>query len=475
MKKTVLAFVFALFFINISAQPNEVSLVVTGEGATKEEATNNALRSAVEQAFGVFVSANTEILNDELVKDEIATISSGNIKSYVENAYIERQDNIKSVTLTVTVSLSQLVNYTKNHGYSTEFAGSTFAANMRLYELNQQATKTALGNFYRELPQVLSSMYDYKVTVKDPVIKGDNAVLQLNVDVLANQNTKVVGEYFFNTLAALSHPGEELKQLSDMGNSFYGYYFHSFQKTKKDIMGTTHDSMRLQYVQDVDVPLLGKVGTKYLNPDYLYYPIDYRLINNLFLAATYGFKIKSNIDELLDEQIVFVPNDNENSGYDKYRFMAENHEKYYSLSEKQTGLFRPFHKGYHGKDDANVPLLDNAMFMGIIGRNTDYAPGEVLYQLQQAHQYKKEDIYKITSFDITPDFDFGISVTVTWLVMMAEDYICQDSNYRNKKTKEDLLQEAYDLAVITQMSQQLLDEFKDQGLSSPYSQSNAKD
>ena len=71
---------------SLAAQPNEVTLVVTGEGATKEEATNNVLRSAVEQAFGVFVSANTTILNDEIVRDEIATITSGNIKSFKELA-----------------------------------------------------------------------------------------------------------------------------------------------------------------------------------------------------------------------------------------------------------------------------------------------------------------------------------------------------------------------------------------------------
>ena len=34
-----------------------------------------ALRSAIEQAFGTFVSANTTILNDEVVKDEIARLA----------------------------------------------------------------------------------------------------------------------------------------------------------------------------------------------------------------------------------------------------------------------------------------------------------------------------------------------------------------------------------------------------------------
>ena len=61
---------------------NEVSLVVSGEGQDKEEATLKALRSAIEQAYGTFVSANTTVLNDQLVVDEIVSLSSGNIQKY---------------------------------------------------------------------------------------------------------------------------------------------------------------------------------------------------------------------------------------------------------------------------------------------------------------------------------------------------------------------------------------------------------
>ena len=50
---------------------DDITLVVDGEGKDKTEATKNALRSAIEQSYGTFVSANTVILNDELVKDEI--------------------------------------------------------------------------------------------------------------------------------------------------------------------------------------------------------------------------------------------------------------------------------------------------------------------------------------------------------------------------------------------------------------------
>ena len=74
MKQHLLIISFILLGINLYAQEiDKVTLVVSGEGATKEQATHMALRSAVEQAYGVFVSANTEILNDELVVEEIAT------------------------------------------------------------------------------------------------------------------------------------------------------------------------------------------------------------------------------------------------------------------------------------------------------------------------------------------------------------------------------------------------------------------
>lgn len=47
---------------------DDIKLTVYGEGTDKEEATKNALRSAIEQSFGTFVSSNTQQINDELLK-----------------------------------------------------------------------------------------------------------------------------------------------------------------------------------------------------------------------------------------------------------------------------------------------------------------------------------------------------------------------------------------------------------------------
>ena len=75
--KILIILSFIALTINAFSQTAEktVTLVVSGQGKTQDEAKQNALRSAIEQAFGMFISSKTEILNDNLVKDEIVSVS----------------------------------------------------------------------------------------------------------------------------------------------------------------------------------------------------------------------------------------------------------------------------------------------------------------------------------------------------------------------------------------------------------------
>ena len=170
MKKILTALVMLLCFCAVArAQVDDVTLVVSGEGATKDEATTMALRSAIEQAFGVFVSANTEILNDELVKDEIATVASGNVKKYTELGVSILPNNLTSVTLQATVSVQKLTSYAKSHGSSAEFAGATFAQNVKLAKLQMQNTDKAFIHLANKLKMFrYEDMYDVSITAGNP-------------------------------------------------------------------------------------------------------------------------------------------------------------------------------------------------------------------------------------------------------------------------------------------------------------------
>ena len=164
MKKFFLSIVAICATYMVTAS-EVVTLTVNGQGATKEIATSNALRSAIEQAFGVFVSANTQILNDSLVKDEIATVSSGNIQQYTEISCVNMPNGEVAVTLSATVAIGKLVAYAKSKGATAEFAGQAFAMNMKIKELNKQNEEKSLKHAQQQLRTLAEHMFDLRLRV----------------------------------------------------------------------------------------------------------------------------------------------------------------------------------------------------------------------------------------------------------------------------------------------------------------------
>lgn len=169
---------------SIANPKDEVALTVSADGTTKEEATKIALRSAVEQAYGAFVSANTTILNDEMVKDEIITISNGNIKSYQEVASVLLPNGRTTVTLNAIVSISKLTSYAQSKGATTEFAGATFAMNVKMMELNKQNEMKALDNLILQIKEILPTAFDLELIVDEPQLYSDrNPFSEYNTEI----------------------------------------------------------------------------------------------------------------------------------------------------------------------------------------------------------------------------------------------------------------------------------------------------
>lgn len=223
-------FLLALFIMNVfqmSAQnSDEVTLVVSAVGATTEDATKTALRSAIEQAYGAFVSANTTILNDELVKDEIVTISSGNIKEYKEISRVDLPDGRLYVTLQATVSISKLISYAQSKGAETEFAGATFGANLAMYELNKKNEEIAFENMKNQL-DLMTNLFDYELKLEEPIIREGECIIYGKVYLIYNNNTDVFNEIYMTTLSSLSIPEEEREKMDAMGlNERKGYFSH---------------------------------------------------------------------------------------------------------------------------------------------------------------------------------------------------------------------------------------------------------
>ena len=213
---------------------DDIELIVSGDGSTKEQATLAALRSAIEQAYGTFVSSNTQILNDELVKDEIVSISKGNIKRY--DYLSESVINGKNyVTLKAVVSIGQLVSYAKSKGSSAELAGATFAMDVKMKKLNRDNATKAYDNFIEQLEMMVGQMFDYSIEVGE-LHAGRNGqggvsnklFLPVELKIRSNKNYENVRDFIWNTLPNLWLNSSERKEYENKGIQYIGvtrFYF----------------------------------------------------------------------------------------------------------------------------------------------------------------------------------------------------------------------------------------------------------
>lgn len=199
---------------------DEIKLVTTGSGDTKDNAILSALRSAIEQTYGTFVSANTTLVNDELVKDEIVSISSGNIKNY--NVIYESQENGKyTVTVDAVVSIGNLISFAKSKGAETELSGATFAMNLKLAELNSENEANAIANLFIQVNEICEtvSLYDYSIEVSEPRLGLGNIDCDAKITISPNKNAKAIEELIHTTFSALSISKVEALSLKKLGKN----------------------------------------------------------------------------------------------------------------------------------------------------------------------------------------------------------------------------------------------------------------
>jgi hypothetical protein len=103
--KTGLFLVIAwLVLLSMTTVSWAAETIAIGEGRTRQEAINNGIRVAVEQALGTMVKSDTQVTNGKLIWDRIASASAGYVKNY--NVLAEGKDPVTDaykVKLAVTV------------------------------------------------------------------------------------------------------------------------------------------------------------------------------------------------------------------------------------------------------------------------------------------------------------------------------------------------------------------------------------
>ena len=99
------------------------------------------------------------MFNDQIVADQMASVSSGNIKSYEVLNESELPNGKWAVTLKAIVSVDKLTSFVEAKGVAIEIKGGLFALNIKQQMLNEEGEKeTKLRQALKKIKDILDTL-----------------------------------------------------------------------------------------------------------------------------------------------------------------------------------------------------------------------------------------------------------------------------------------------------------------------------
>ena len=209
------------------ASRHDVWLTVGGAGKTSQIAKEQALRDAIMQTYGAFVSTRTEVINDKLLSDGITTVTQGIIKSCSTVSDNLMMDGSHNCVFRVNLSIGGLISTFKNSSTdSIEFNGSDFVFNIKQQQLNESNELRAISDIIPVVTKISQDCFDYKIKA-GPVknIGGDVFEVALEVIVTANSNSDILIKYVSDVIRSLELTGAEIKNYKSIGKQVYPVFF----------------------------------------------------------------------------------------------------------------------------------------------------------------------------------------------------------------------------------------------------------
>jgi hypothetical protein len=225
-KQIIALLILTILSIGVFAQTEnkDVSITASGSGKTLEDAKQAALRNATEQAFGAFISTKTEMFNDQVVADQMASVSSGNIKSFSILNESQLPDMRWGVTLKALVSVDKLTSFVQSKGVAVEIKGGMFAINIKQQILNEQAELKIVNELFGLMHEYLQTSFDFEIKTGEPKSldsESKNWGIDIKVIAKANKNMDFCANYFIKTLVSIGLNSVELQNYKNLDKSVF--------------------------------------------------------------------------------------------------------------------------------------------------------------------------------------------------------------------------------------------------------------
>lgn len=421
MVKIIFA-IFLMFTISVNSSlaqaKNEAVLTVIGQGKTIDDAHTNALRSAIEQSFGAFISSKTQILNSKLLNDEIVSISNGNVQKYEIISDNQLPDGSYVSTIRATVSIEKLTTFCSSKGMVVEFQGGLFAQNMALQNLNKQNEIKSWENTKKLIYEIMLNGFEYKLNVGTPVsISNDYYSLSINIDISVNKNFETAMKLLIDFCNSVSMSNSEIENYSKVRKYFfplvvlqkpiyrssnnYDVYFNQNHTPKKGSNPTEYNFRNESVVIEIlSIPLiLAKLSLNNFTLENSikslslseYLKSEPCVIKIKEIGYPYYFKwISFNQSSTGIMKGIYLPSNNE--PYEKIEFLGKKTRSFY---DQNLELW----KDYYQKKEFSF------LFSDLFGLTDN----EVKYQKKYYEKYPPINFIRITDF-LNVIIDIGMNI-----------------------------------------------------------------
>jgi hypothetical protein len=197
--------------MTLQAMEGEKKVVADGYGASPELALNKALQNAVEQVAGSYVSSITEIENDEIIKDELLSLSHGFIKEYRKLSESKFDDEYKVVVAAIIVE-KQVIKRLEASGVAVKYQTSGMVSDLKAWDrMKEEEYQMAKALFDVHEMKNYGIIWDYHLRMGEPQRSGTNYSIKGVLSAQTNANYSIEFYNLKRILSELALETEEMK------------------------------------------------------------------------------------------------------------------------------------------------------------------------------------------------------------------------------------------------------------------------